>query len=78
MAGKLHQAMARGLGALPFRGAVAGTGLGAATAGGIASEALVRPAWCLPIIALSWTQAVAVFLIYGRIPGPRRHLSPHS
>ena len=34
--------------------------------------ALFRPAWCLPIIALSWAQAVAVFLVYDRIPGPRR------
>jgi NAD-dependent dihydropyrimidine dehydrogenase PreA subunit len=34
--------------------------------------ALIRPAWCLPIIALSWVLAVAVFLIYERIPGPRR------
>ena len=31
-----------------------------------------RPAWCLPIIALSWAQAIAVFLVYDRIPGPRR------
>jgi NAD-dependent dihydropyrimidine dehydrogenase PreA subunit len=34
--------------------------------------ALFRPAWCLPIIALSWALAIAVFLIYDRIPGPRR------
>ena len=36
--------------------------------------ALFRPAWCLPIIALSWALAIAVFLIYDRIPGPRRLL----
>ena len=35
---------------------------------------LIRPAWCLPIIALSWVLAAAVFLIYDRIPGPRRLL----
>jgi len=34
--------------------------------------ALFRPAWCLPIVALSWALAVTVFLIYDRIPGPRR------
>jgi NAD-dependent dihydropyrimidine dehydrogenase PreA subunit len=33
---------------------------------------LFRPAWCLPIIVLSWALASAVFLIYDRIPGPRR------
>ena len=33
---------------------------------------LFRPAWCLPIIAQSWALASAVFLIYDRIPGPRR------
>ena len=37
-----------------------------------AATALFRPAWCLPIIALSWALAVAVFLVYDRIPGPRR------
>ena len=37
-----------------------------------AVTALFRPAWCLPILALSWTLAIAVFLIYDRIPGPRR------
>ena len=39
-----------------------------------AATALFRPAWCLPIIALSWVLAVAVFLFYDRIPGPRRLL----
>jgi NAD-dependent dihydropyrimidine dehydrogenase PreA subunit len=34
--------------------------------------ALFRPAWCLPVVALTWAQAVAVFLVYDRIPGPRR------
>jgi NAD-dependent dihydropyrimidine dehydrogenase PreA subunit len=34
--------------------------------------ALIRPAWCLPIVAISWTLAFAVFLIYDRIPGARR------
>jgi hypothetical protein len=38
----------------------------------VAVTALFRPAWCLPIIALSWALAIAVFLIYDRIPGPRR------
>jgi NAD-dependent dihydropyrimidine dehydrogenase PreA subunit len=33
---------------------------------------LLRPTWCLPIVALSWAMAIAVFLIYDRIPGPRR------
>jgi len=37
-----------------------------------AVTALFRPAWCLPIIAQSWALASAVFLIYDRIPGPRR------
>jgi len=37
-----------------------------------ALTALARPAWCLPIVALSWALALAVFLIYDRIPGPRR------
>jgi hypothetical protein len=37
-----------------------------------ALTALARPAWCLPIVALSWAMALAVFLIYDRIPGPRR------
>jgi NAD-dependent dihydropyrimidine dehydrogenase PreA subunit len=37
-----------------------------------AVSALLRPAWCLPIVALSWALAIAVFLIYDRIPGPRR------
>jgi NAD-dependent dihydropyrimidine dehydrogenase PreA subunit len=39
-----------------------------------AVTALFRPAWCLPIIALSWALALAVFLIYDRIPAPRRLL----
>lgn len=37
-----------------------------------AVTALLRPAWCLPIVAGSWALAVAVFLIYDRLPGPRR------
>jgi ferredoxin len=37
-----------------------------------APTALIRPAWCLPVIAQSWALALAVFLIYDRIPGPRR------
>jgi NAD-dependent dihydropyrimidine dehydrogenase PreA subunit len=36
--------------------------------------ALLRPAWCLPVIALGWALALAVFLIYERIPGPRRQV----
>ena len=38
----------------------------------VALAALIRPAWCLPIVLPSWALAVAVFLIYDRIPGPRR------
>jgi NAD-dependent dihydropyrimidine dehydrogenase PreA subunit len=34
--------------------------------------ALFRPAWCLPVVALAWALAIAVFMIYDRIPGPRR------
>jgi NAD-dependent dihydropyrimidine dehydrogenase PreA subunit len=37
-----------------------------------AAAALIRPAWCLPVVALSWSLATAVFLIYDRLPGPRR------
>jgi NAD-dependent dihydropyrimidine dehydrogenase PreA subunit len=37
-----------------------------------ALTALARPAWCLSIVAQSWALALAVFLIYDRIPGPRR------
>jgi len=36
--------------------------------------ALARPAWSLPIFVLSWALALTVFLIYDRIPGPRRLL----
>jgi NAD-dependent dihydropyrimidine dehydrogenase PreA subunit len=39
-----------------------------------ALAALFRPAWCLPVILLSWALAVAVFLVYDRVPGPRRLL----
>jgi NAD-dependent dihydropyrimidine dehydrogenase PreA subunit len=39
-----------------------------------ALTALARPAWCLPIFALSWALALTVFLVYDRIPGPRRLL----
>lgn len=34
--------------------------------------ALLRPVWCLPVVALAWALAIAVFMIYDRIPGPRR------
>jgi NAD-dependent dihydropyrimidine dehydrogenase PreA subunit len=34
--------------------------------------ALYRPAWSLPAVAFVWALAGAVFLIYDRIPGPRR------
>jgi NAD-dependent dihydropyrimidine dehydrogenase PreA subunit len=36
--------------------------------------ALFRPAWGLPLAALAAGLALAVFLIYDRIPGPRRAL----
>ena len=39
-------------------------------AGGAA--ALARPAWALPILALVAALSLAVFLLYDRIPGPRR------
>ena len=37
-----------------------------------AAIALIRPAWCLPVVGQSWALAIAVFVIYDRIPGPRR------
>ena len=40
--------------------------------GGVA--ALLRPAFALPLVALATLLAVAVFLVYDRIPGPRRLL----
>jgi NAD-dependent dihydropyrimidine dehydrogenase PreA subunit len=35
---------------------------------------LVRPTWCLPAVGLTWALSVAVFLIYDRLPEPRRVL----
>jgi NAD-dependent dihydropyrimidine dehydrogenase PreA subunit len=37
-----------------------------------ALAALVRPAWCLPVVGLTWGLAAAVFLAYDRMAGPRR------
>jgi NAD-dependent dihydropyrimidine dehydrogenase PreA subunit len=39
-----------------------------------AVAALVRPPWCLPVMALAWLLSLAVFLVYDRVPGPRRAL----
>jgi NAD-dependent dihydropyrimidine dehydrogenase PreA subunit len=36
------------------------------------AAALLRPAWALPLAALSLSLAAAVFLVYDRVPGPRR------
>jgi NAD-dependent dihydropyrimidine dehydrogenase PreA subunit len=36
--------------------------------------ALVRAAWCLPLLALAWLLALAVFLVFDRLPEPRRIL----
>ena len=44
----------------------------ALVAGG--GAALLRPAWSLPLAALAATLAAAMFLVYERIPGPRRLL----
>ncbi|MFQ5417880.1 MAG: HgcAB-like fusion protein [Myxococcota bacterium] len=36
--------------------------------------ALLRPAWALPLIGLAVALALLVFLVYDRVPGPRRPL----
>lgn len=38
------------------------------------AAAVARPAWALPLVALIAGLALAVFLVYDRIPGPRRLL----
>jgi len=35
---------------------------------------LVRPAWCLPAVGLTWALSLAVFLVYDRLPEPRKAL----